>query len=130
MTGTQSEGTIVGMAPWSTFGVLSAVSASFVTVIVMLLHRIDRFADQFGVVTARIDDFRAEVNGRFDSVNSRFDAVDHRFDAVDRRFDAVNSRFDAVNSRIDETNTRIDGLTARFDGFVDETRRELRTHLH
>ena len=123
MTGTQSEGTIVGMATWSTFGVLSAVSASFVTVIVMLLHRIDRFADQFGVVTARIDDFRAEVNGRFDSVNSRFDAVDHRFDAVDRRFDAVNSR-------IDETNTRIDGLTARFDGFVDETRRELRTHLH
>jgi hypothetical protein len=37
----------------------------------------------------RLDDFRAEVNRRFDGVDRRFDGVDRRFDAVDHRFDRV-----------------------------------------
>ena len=44
----------------------------------------------------RLDDFRADV--------------DRRFDAVDRRFDAVDARFDRIEAKIDAQNTRIDGL--------------------
>ena len=69
------------MATWSTFIDLLPVAASFVTVIVMLMHRIDRFGDQFGVVTARIDAFHAEFNQRCDEVDRRFDELDRRFKA-------------------------------------------------
>jgi hypothetical protein len=37
----------------------------------------------------RIDDFRENVNQRFDQVDNRFDQVDKRFDQVDARFDRV-----------------------------------------
>jgi len=37
----------------------------------------------------RIDDFRENVNQRFDQVDKRFDQVDKRFDQVDARFDRV-----------------------------------------
>jgi DNA anti-recombination protein RmuC len=37
----------------------------------------------------RLDDFRAEVNRRFDDVYRRFDEVDRKFDKVDQRFDRV-----------------------------------------
>ena len=42
----------------------------------------------------RLDDFRGEVNRRFDEVNRRFDEVDKRFEAVDKRFEAVDKRFE------------------------------------
>ena len=50
----------------------------------------------------RIDDFRNDVNRRFEAVDRQFEAVDRRFDAVDKRFDAVDRRFDAVDRRFDE----------------------------
>jgi hypothetical protein len=37
----------------------------------------------------RLDDFRGEVNRRFDGVDRRFDEVDRRFDRVDQQFDKV-----------------------------------------
>lgn len=45
---------------------------------------------------ARLDDFAANVDRRFDAVDLRFDAVDQRFKEVDRRFDEVDRRFDRV----------------------------------
>lgn len=55
----------------------------------------------------RLDDFREEVNRRFDEVDKRFDRVEadmkagfaevnRRLDAVDRRFDAFQARFDSM----------------------------------
>jgi uncharacterized coiled-coil DUF342 family protein len=40
----------------------------------------------------RMDDFRDEVNRRFEEVDRRFDAVDRRFDAVDRRLESLDNR--------------------------------------
>jgi hypothetical protein len=65
----------------------------------------------------RLDDFRGEVNRRFDDVDRRFDKVDRRFEQVDRRFDEmaadVNRRFDEVNGKLE----RIEGrFEKRFDG--------------
>jgi len=55
----------------------------------------------------RLDDFRTDVDRRFDEVDRRFDEVDERFDKVDKRFDEMNQRMDAGFARVDE---RLDGL--------------------
>jgi hypothetical protein len=52
----------------------------------------------------RLDDFRGEVNRRFDAVDQRFEAVDRRFDAVDRRFEHIENRLDEINRAILEMN--------------------------
>ena len=48
----------------------------------------------------RMDDFRDEVNRRFDKVDKRFDKaeddVNRRFDKVDRELGRLNDRFDAL----------------------------------
>jgi DNA anti-recombination protein RmuC len=45
----------------------------------------------------RLDDFRGEVNRRFDDVYRRFDKVDKRFDKVDDQFDRVHDRLDGLH---------------------------------
>jgi DNA anti-recombination protein RmuC len=37
----------------------------------------------------RLDDFKENVNQRFDAVDKRFDKVDERFDKMDARFDSM-----------------------------------------
>jgi tetrahydromethanopterin S-methyltransferase subunit G len=66
----------------------------------------------------RLDDFRGDVNRRFDEVDKRFDKVDgemnRRFDGVDRRFDKVDSemnrRFDEVDGEFKRLDSKMDGL--------------------
>ena len=48
----------------------------------------------------RLDDFRAEVNRRFDEVYRRFDEVDRQFEQVDRRFEQVDRRFEKLEGEI------------------------------
>lgn len=45
----------------------------------------------------RLDDFRGEVNRRFDEVDRRFGEVDKRFDKVDRELNRVNDRLDGLH---------------------------------
>lgn len=49
----------------------------------------------------RPDDFRGEVNRRFDEVDRRLDKVDKRFGQVDERFDQVKHELNRVNDRLD-----------------------------
>jgi tetrahydromethanopterin S-methyltransferase subunit G len=48
----------------------------------------------------RLDDFKENVNQRFDAIDRRFDAVDRRFDKVEAEMKAgfaeVNARFDSM----------------------------------
>jgi len=48
----------------------------------------------------RLDDFRDEVNRRFDDVDKRFDKVDAEFrdlrTEMNMRFDRIDARFDAL----------------------------------
>jgi tetrahydromethanopterin S-methyltransferase subunit G len=48
----------------------------------------------------RLDDFRDEVNPRFDDVDKRFDKVDAEFrnlrSEMNTRFDRIDARFDAL----------------------------------
>ncbi len=48
----------------------------------------------------RLDDFRGEVNRRFDEVDKRFDRAESEmkagFDKVDKRLDAMDLRFDSM----------------------------------
>jgi len=71
-----------------------------------------------GWTDERMDDFRDEVNRRFDGVDRRFDRfegqVDKRFDKfegdVDRRFCDVDRRFDEVLKELRRINDRLDGM--------------------
>lgn len=71
-----------------------------------------------GWTDERMDDFRDEVNRRFDDVDRRFDKfesdVDRRFDGVDKRFDKfegdVDRRFDKVDHELGRINDRFDSL--------------------
>jgi hypothetical protein len=50
-----------------------------------------------GWTDERLDDFRDEVNRRFESVDRRFDAVDRRFDKVDLELHRINDRLDGLH---------------------------------
>jgi tetrahydromethanopterin S-methyltransferase subunit G len=52
----------------------------------------------------RLDDFRDEVNRRFDDVDKRFDGVDRRFEGIDQRFDKVDKRLDAIDGELKALN--------------------------
>lgn len=45
----------------------------------------------------RLDDFRGEVNRRFDDVDRRFGEVNRRFDKVDTELNRVNDRLDGLH---------------------------------
>lgn len=48
----------------------------------------------------RLDDFRGEVNRRFDEVDRRFDEVDKRFDKVETELHRVNDRLDSLSKML------------------------------
>jgi hypothetical protein len=49
----------------------------------------------------RLDDFKENVNQRFDQVDKRFDQVDKRFEQVDKRFEQVDMRLASIDARLD-----------------------------
>jgi hypothetical protein len=44
----------------------------------------------------RLDDFKENVNQRFDQVDKRFDQVDKRFEQVDKRLASIDARLDGM----------------------------------
>jgi septation ring formation regulator EzrA len=74
---------------------------------------------------ARLSDFAAHTDRRFDTVDQRLEAVDRRFDTVDQRFEAVDRRFDAVDQRFEAVDKRFDAVDQRFNR-VDADLRALR----
>jgi len=62
----------------------------------------------------RLDDFRGEVNRRFDEVDRRFDKVDQRFDKVDQRFAELQTEIVSIRADLkgdfDLMHTRFDSL--------------------
>jgi len=62
-------------------------------------------------VDEKLEDFKKEVNYKFDIVFEKFDEVDQKFDEVDQKFDEVDQRFDEVDQRFDEVDQRFDEVT-------------------
>ena len=62
-------------------------------------------------VDEKLEDFKKEVNYKFDIVFEKFDEVDQKFDEVDQRFDKVDQKFDEVDQRFDEVDQRFDEVT-------------------
>jgi chromosome segregation ATPase len=62
----------------------------------------------------RIDDFRADVDHRFEAVDKRFEGVDGRFDGIEGRLERIEDQMAAQRS---ETAASFQDLNARFDGF-------------
>lgn len=71
----------------------------------------------------RLDDFKENVNQRFDQVDKRFDQVDKRFDQVDKKFERVDTDIRELRSDMKtgfaEVNARFDAMQrAMLIGFV------------
>lgn len=47
-------------------------------------------------------EFRKEVDYKFEVVFEKFDEVDKRFEQVDRRFEQIDRRFEQIDRRFDE----------------------------
>lgn len=60
----------------------------------------------------RLDDFRGEVNRRFDEVDRRFDVVDRRFDEVHHRFERVEGEIHDLRGEVRELRV---GMKAGFE---------------
>ncbi len=60
-------------------------------------------------------EFREEVNYKFDVVFEKFDEIDIRFKNIDIRFDAIDIRFKDVDARFDN-------VEAEFKNVKDELR--------
>jgi len=71
-------------------------------------------------VDEKLEDFKKEVNYKFDIVFEKFDEVDQKFDKVDQKFDEVDQKFDKVDQRFDEVDQRFDEVDQRFDEVTDE----------
>ena len=87
-------------------------------------------------VDEKLEDFKKEVNYKFDIVFEKFDEVDQKFDKVDQKFDEVDQRFDEVDQKFDEVDQRFDEVDQRFDEVdqrfdeVDQRFDEVTDELH
>ena len=80
-------------------------------------------------VDEKLEDFKKEVNYKFDIVFEKFDEVDQKFDKVDQKFDEVDQKFDEVDQKFDEVDQRFDEVDQRFDE-VDQRFDEVTDELH
>lgn len=56
----------------------------------------------------RFQEFRFEMNARFEQVDKRLDQVDKRLDQVDKRFEQIDKRFELTDKQIDNLRTDMD----------------------
>jgi septation ring formation regulator EzrA len=63
----------------------------------------------------KFEEFRREVNQRFEEIDRRFDEVDKRFEEIDRRFDEIDKRFEEVDKRFDEVDRSFEKIDRSFD---------------
>lgn len=62
-----------------------------------------------------LEEFRSEVNGKFDKIDGKFEKVDSRFDKVEGRLDKIENRLDKVEGRLGRLETRFDSLETKVD---------------
>jgi septation ring formation regulator EzrA len=81
--------------------------------------RFDHMQDQINRINNDLNEFRADVDKRFDTMKTdmdkRFEQVDKRFDAMKtdmgRRFEQVDKRFEQVDKRFEQIIASIDRLS-------------------
>jgi DNA repair exonuclease SbcCD ATPase subunit len=75
----------------------------------------------------KFEEFRREVNQRFEEIDRRFDEVDKRFEESDRKFEAfrseVNQRFDEVDRRFEESDRKFEAFRSEVNQRFDEVDR-------
>lgn len=71
--------------------------------------------DQFTKLFTYMEDFRADVDRRFDRVDQKFDQVYVILDGFAGRLDIFNTELAALTSKTDRIETGLDSLRERFD---------------
>ncbi|MBW2100749.1 MAG: hypothetical protein JRG68_08375 [Deltaproteobacteria bacterium] len=92
--------------------------------------RFDHMQDQINRINNDLNEFRADVDKRFDAMKTdmdkRFEQVDKRFDAIktdmDKHFEQVDKRFEQVDKRLEQIIASIDRLADKLK-YRDEKQR-------
>ena len=71
--------------------------------------------EEVAAILAELQDFRADVNRRFEQVDQRFEQIDHRFEQIDHRFEQVDHRFEQVDQHFEQVDTRFNTLETRME---------------
>ena len=66
-------------------------------------------------VNGKIEEFRIEVNDRFNQVDKRIDKLESRVDVLSGRMDGFEKRIDGFEKRMDVFEKRMDGFDSRLD---------------
>jgi len=97
--------------------------------------RFDHMQDQINRINNDINNFRTDVDKRFDSMkidmDQRFEKVDQRFEKVDQRFEKVDQRFDSMKIDMDQRFEKVDqhfkdmkiDMDKRFDQMITSINR-------
>jgi archaellum component FlaC len=48
------------------------------------------------------EEFKGQVNERFDRVDMRFEKIDQRFEKIDQRFEKIDQRFEQIDQRFEQ----------------------------
>ena len=81
-------------------------------------RRFNETSGKFDHVYKIIDDFKSNVDKRFEQVDKRFEQVDKRFEQVDKRFEQVDKRFDLVDDRFEQVDKRFEQMDRRFEQMI------------
>ena len=66
-------------------------------------------------ISQMIQDFRKEVNERFERLEARMDRLEERMDRLEERMDRLEERMDRLEERMDRLEARMDSLEARVE---------------
>ena len=83
-------------------------------------RRFNETSGKFDHVYKIIDDFKSNVDKRFEQVDKRFEQVDDRFRQVDLRFEQVDKRFEQIDKRFEQVDKRFEQMIASIDKLSDK----------
>lgn len=76
--------------------------------------------EEVAAILAEMQEFRADVNRRFEQVDRRLEQVDHRLEQIDRHLEQVDRRFEQVDGRFEQVDSRFNTLEARMEAGFKE----------
>jgi len=74
-----------------------------------------RKVEQNTVTKTEFDEFKSDVNQRFDTIDQRFDTIDQRFDTIDQRFVTIDKRFVTIDKRFVTIDQRFNSVGKKIE---------------
>ncbi|MDQ7032559.1 MAG: hypothetical protein Q9M37_07590 [Desulfonauticus sp.] len=82
--------------------------------------QIDELRRNQELMREQIQDFKRDVDYRFEQVDKRFEQVNKRFEQVDKRFEQVDKRFEQIDKRFEQVDKRFEQMDKRIDSLRED----------